>query len=241
MRDQEVGGPKRGRRRTAWVLGVAALLAVGAFAAIYLIFFTPESPERLRLSQGRQGPAADPSSLTGLWTATRESEAGYRVREQLARLPAKNDAVGRTNAVTGGLEVSRDGDRLQVRAVRLSVDVTTLKSDEDRRDRRIRTLGLESDRFPMATFVSAGPFEVPSAVLGGSRVESSVTGDLTIHGVTRRVTIPLQVQLQGGRAEAVGSHRFPFSEFGMEPPSIASFVTVDPEATLEFRIVLVKA
>ncbi len=34
-------------------------------------------------------------------------------------------------------------------------------SDETRRDNRIRTQGLESDRFPTATFVSTSPISVP--------------------------------------------------------------------------------
>ena len=40
-------------------------------------------------------------SVAGTWTVTDGSEAGYRVREQLANLPAESDAVGRTSDVTG--------------------------------------------------------------------------------------------------------------------------------------------
>ncbi len=59
---------------------------------------------------------------------------------------------------------------------------------------------------------------------------------MTIHGVTKRVTIPLDAQITNGRIEVVGSLTFPFSDFGMSPPNIANFVTVENNATLEFQL-----
>ena len=50
-----------------------------------------------------EAASAAPSSdavdgaVAGTWTITAGSEAGYRVREQLANLPAESDAVGRTD------------------------------------------------------------------------------------------------------------------------------------------------
>ncbi len=63
-------------------------------------------------------------------------------------------------------------------------------------------------------------------------------GDLTIHGTTRSVTVPMEARLSGARVEVAGSVTFPFSEFGMTPPSIANFVTVQDNATMEFDVVL---
>jgi len=59
--------------------------------------------------------------------------------------------------------------------------------------------------------------------------------------VTRRVTIPLQVQMSGERAEVVGSLTFPMSDFGITPPNVANFVTVEGDATLEFQLFLSRA
>ena len=66
-------------------------------------------------------------------------------------------------------------------------------------------------------------------------------GDLTLQGVTRRETIPLDVRLTGGKGELMGALSFPMSDFNINPPNIAGFVTVDPDATLEFKLVLEKA
>lgn len=73
-----------------------------------------------------------------------DSFVGYRVREQLSILPAPSDAVGRTTAVDGQLEVSG----LQITAVDVTADMTQLTSDKSMRDERLRPMGLETDAFP---------------------------------------------------------------------------------------------
>jgi hypothetical protein len=163
------------------------------------------------------------------------SEAGYRVREKLAQLPAQSDAVGRTSGMTGSVAVERSGSGLLVQTASFEADLTSLKSDEQRRDNRIRTMGLETDRFPKATFALASPAQVPQDLGAGKQVTVPVTGDLTLHGVTKRITIPLAV---AARFEVVGSYSFPMSDFAITPPSVQPFVSVEPNATLEFRMVL---
>ena len=54
--------------------------------------------------------------------------------------------------------------------------------------------------------------------------------------MTKRVTIPLDTQVNGGLIELVGSLSFPFSDYGMTAPSLAGYVTVTDTATLEFQL-----
>ncbi len=228
------------------MLAVAAVVLIGGFVAAYVVFFTDDSPDRLALTERSGEPATSVAggtspAVTGRWVAAEGSTAGYRVREKLAQLPAQSDAVGRTTAVTGGMTVAAAGDRLLARDLQFEVDVTQLRSDETRRDNRIRTQGLESNRFPKATFVSSGDVPVPASAATGQPFEVPVQGDLTLHGVTKRATIPVKGQLVGDAAEVVGSLEFPMSMFAIDPPNIGGFVTVQPNATLEFKIVLKKA
>ncbi len=170
----------------------------------------------------------------------RARSPGYRVREKLAQLPAKSDAVGRTNDVTGTVVIEGDGDALAVTTVDLTVDVTTLLSDSDRRDGQLQQRGLETANFPTATFVLTQPIAIPAEALTGSPVTVDATGDMTIHGVTKSVTIPIDAQLNADQIELVGSHFFPMADFAIEPPSFAGIVDVDPDATLEFQLFLVR-
>jgi polyisoprenoid-binding protein YceI len=166
------------------------------------------------------------------------SLAGYRVREQLASFAAPSDAVGRTSAITGTFTLTQSASGYGVTAASFSVDVTKLTSDQSRRDQRIHSQGLESDRYPTATFTLTSPIALAADAASGQTIHVSATGDLTIHGVTKSVTIPIDAQLSGSKIELVGSITFPFSQFGMTPPSIGGFVTVQSNATMEFQLML---
>jgi polyisoprenoid-binding protein YceI len=219
------------------VLTGFVVLAVGAFAFAYFVLFPTDSPDKFTLGDTAATPtatataSATASGGTAKWTIADGSEAGYRVREKLAFLPAKNDAVGRTSDITGDAESTGEGDALTITQASLKIDVSTLTSDQDRRDQRIRTIGIESDRFPTATFVLAEPIAL-------TKEKVDATGDLTLHGVKKRVTIPLQVRRSGSTFEAVGSLSFPWGDFGMTAPSVAGFVSVEDTATLEFDLKL---
>ena len=230
---------RRWRRRVLPIGGLVlgpVLLAI----AVYVFLFVGNSPARLRLSAAAPDavPPANASDVTGTWIVAAESVAGYRVQEKLASLPAPSEAVGRTHDVVGTLAVRLEGDTLVADAVTVQVNVTTLVSDQKPRDNRIRTSGLESNKFPTASFVLPSPVRLPPGVAKGEATTVEVKGLLTIHGATREVTLPLQVRLRGQKGEVVGSLAFPFTDFGMDPPSIGDFVTVDPDATLEFQLFL---
>jgi polyisoprenoid-binding protein YceI len=187
--------------------------------------------------------ATEPASegISGKWTVASGSLVGYRVRESLGGVSALTDAVGRTEAVVGSALIEATGTGARVLPAAFVADLTQLKSDDSRRDNRLRTRGIESDRFPEATFTLTSPLEVGSAALSDASVDVALSGDLTIHGVTRSVTIAGQARLNGDRIEIVASLTFPFSDFGMTPPDIAGFVQVEDEATLEVLLSLVKA
>jgi len=167
--------------------------------------------------------------------------AGYRVREQLAFLQAPSDAVGRTSEITGSATITGTEDALSVSTASFTVDVQSLKSDQQTRDQRIQILGLESARFPTATFLLSTPVALPGDAASGVDLRLSLTGALTLHGTTRTVTIPVQARLTGSEIEVVGSLAFPWDEFDMQAPDVGGFVTVDPTATMEFELFLARA
>jgi polyisoprenoid-binding protein YceI len=224
---------RRGRRLRVVVAG-AVIMPVAAVAGAWALFFTPDSPAELRLStQASRTAIAVP---TGVWTVGQGSVAGYRVREKLLRLPASNDAVGRTTAITGAFRLTGDRDVLRVeKGMRIEADISKLKSDEDRRDDHMRTMAIETDLFPTASFVTTSDIVLPGDLAAGHAVSVTVAGDLTVHGVTRPVSIPVQAQHAGGRIEVVGSVSFPWEYFEMKQPNL-SYVTVEADPTLEVQV-----
>jgi polyisoprenoid-binding protein YceI len=231
-------------RRTliAAVLAGGLTLAAAGVGVAYFVVFAGSSPQKLALSSPTPTASGSPTASAsagigaGSWTVASGSVAGYRVREQLASLSAPSDAVGRTSSISGSVTITQSGTAYTVSATSITVNVNTLTSDRSMRDQRIHQMGLESDRYPTATFVLTTPIDLPAGATTGQVVNVSAIGQLTIHGVTRTVTIPIQARLTGTQIEIAGSITFPFSEFGMTPPSIGGFVTVQDNATMEFDL-----
>jgi polyisoprenoid-binding protein YceI len=216
--------PRRLRRLI--ILAVAALVVLlGAAVAVFAIRGSDEPPPP-ELSE-RPAGTATPASGTESWQVSSGGGTfvGYRVREEFVTFGVV-DAVGRTNVVSGTVEV--DGDRIT--AADLEADLGTLRSDESRRDDALRTRGIETARFPTARFRLGEPFAL-------SRSAEQARGDLTLHGQTRPVRVTVRGQRLGADAiELVGSAPIEFGRFGIEPPSVAGFVTVRDEGRLEFRL-----
>jgi polyisoprenoid-binding protein YceI len=231
------------KREVLWSTGGGLIvLAVGAFAVVYLVLFPTSSPEPLALASSTAAPpVASGAQFSGPWRVTSGSVAGYRVREQLGFLPALSDAVGRTSAISGAATFTEANRVVAVTAAAFTVDVSKLTSDRRMRDQHIRTIGLQSDRYPTATFKLSTRLTLPASALTGHVVHVSVIGAFNIHGTSKQETVPLVMRLSSAGVEAVGSLTFPWSEFNMTAPTIAGFVTVTNKATMEFDLHLRRA
>jgi polyisoprenoid-binding protein YceI len=221
------------------VLLIAVVAVVAAFAIAYFTLFDTDSPSKLTL-QTKGSTAAPTGDLAGTWTVADGSVAGYRVREKLAQLPAPSDAVGRTGAITGQVTMTDRGGAYSAENANFTVDVSQLHSDQAKRDNKIRSIGLETDKYPQATFAAAGPISIPDDAVNGKAVTVPVEGDLMLHGQTKKVTIPLQVLRNGAQLELVGTYQFGWSDFSMSAPSIQPFVSVTGSPTLEFSLLMSK-
>ena len=222
------------------------MVIVGGFLVVYFVIFPTSSPKPFSLSStsSSAGSASGASSaqvtagtsFAGSWAIASGSEAGYRVREKLAFLPAESDAVGRTSQMTGNATFTESHDIVTITAASFNVNVSTLKSDRSMRDEKIHEIGLESSRYPSATFVLSTPAALPAAAVTGKIVHLHVTGVFNIHGTAKTETLPLEMNLSDTTVEAVGSLTFPWGEFNMTAPSIGGFVNVTGKATMEFDL-----
>ena len=177
------------------------------------------------------------TAASGTWTVA-EATAGYRVREQLANLPAESDAVGRTNDVTGSITLVEAGDGAQLTAGSLTVDTTTLVSDESRRDNRLRSEGLETDASRPRPSRSPSRSTIPAAAVAGTATDVTLAGDLTLHGVTKPVDDPGPGAAGRRPVQVVGSLTFPLADFDITAPNVGGFIiSIADEGTLEFLVV----
>jgi polyisoprenoid-binding protein YceI len=205
-----------------------AVVGVAALAGIYFLFFNEDSPPEFEATPTEEIEEPTTDDVNGTWTVASGSEAGYRVREKLANLPAQSDAVGRTSEVTGTFVIEDD----VLTTASFEVALANLKSDADRRDNRVDGT-LEVETFPTSTFELTEPVELDPAA---ATTTIDAVGDLTLHGVTKSIEIAIEATRNGDSIELVGSYTFPMADFAIVPPSIGGFVTVEPDATLEFKI-----
>ncbi len=103
------------------------------------------------------------------------------------------------------------------------------------RDERIHTIGLETDAFPEATFTLTDPIAFDAQPTDGETVTAGATGELTLHGVTKSVCVPVQATLDGDTIEVLGSVDVVFADYGMQAPNFG-FVTTEDHGTIEFRL-----
>ena len=143
--------------------------------------------------------------------------------------------------MTGTVVVTAAGQGTTITEASVEVDMTQLTSDSDRRDNRLRGDGLETDEFPTATFELTQPIELAAAPELGVPFDVQATGNLTLHGVTKEVTIPLSVRWSGEFIDVAGQLPIVLADFQIDPPNVGGFVSVAEDGILELQLSFVPA
>jgi polyisoprenoid-binding protein YceI len=93
---------------------------------------------------------------------------------------------------------------------------------------------LDVRRYPTITFASTSV-----AIKGrtGASLDAMVTGNLTLHDVTRAVTVPVSVQLGAATLTATGRFAVKQTDYGMKPVNVGGVVSVKDVVNISFTIV----
>ena len=93
---------------------------------------------------------------------------------------------------------------------------------------------LDVRRFPEIRFVSRTIGAKDSARRG---LEVTVRGTLTLHGVSREVTVPVHVTVGNNLLSATGTMTLKQTNFGIKPIAVAGVVKVKDELRIELTLV----
>ncbi len=225
-----------------WTLVAVVTVVVVGGVGFYWLFLRGDAPDRARLPARTTGTTVAAGqavgSPDGTWRLTPGDEifAGYRVQEQFAGETIEKTAVGRTIGVEGSMTIAGG----QVTDVEVTADLTRLRSDQGRRDDYIRTRGLETNTYGTATFRLTQPVALPPDVPPGQPFELTAVGELTLHGVTRQVEMPLKAQWDGTAIDVAGGTTIVMADYAMEPPS-NSIVSVADQGELELQLSFTRA
>src|SRR5215217_8355749 len=101
-------------------------------------------------------------------------------------------------------------------------------------NKELKEIVLHPDQYPDITFQSTN---VTSKGLGGGRYDVKINGNLTLHGVTRPVTIAATITLNGSTLRAVGKFSIDRGDYKVKATSaFHGMVRVDDDIKFEFDI-----
>jgi polyisoprenoid-binding protein YceI len=243
-------------RRWTWAILPALLLAIvaGSWSTAYAQDSTPEPDVEVGVLDtvpvyiacdenvtAGESPDATPipaDSPSTVYTLTGDSRARYIAEEELASQGA-NTAIGETSTLAGNLYFDADGNAMA--CSRVDVDLRTLVSDESRRDNFLRGNTLQSDTFPIATFVVTSVEGLDGALIDGQETTFYLVGNLTMHGVTRQVRWEVNATLSGDQIAGKANTEFDMADFDIQEPVVGPVLSVDSTIKLEIDVVASKA
>ncbi|MEO8217592.1 MAG: YceI family protein [Acidobacteriota bacterium] len=120
------------------------------------------------------------------------SSAGFEIRHLLSKVHGRfSDFAGTINA---------DFANPQKSTVEFTINVKSINTDNDQRDNHLRSSDFfDVDKFPQITFKS-------TSVKAAGKNKYDVTGDFTMRGVTKVITLPVtylgSMKDQGGKVRA---------------------------------------
>lgn len=146
---------------------------------------------------------------------------------------AIKDIGGEANFTYGAVEPA--SLRLTIKADSLAVTDKIKESDKQKIETTMRDEVLEVSRFPEITFKSN---QVNATKTGEGQYQARIAGDLTLHGVTRPLTIGAQLEFGDKTLRAKGGFALKQSSFDIKPVSVAGgTIKVKDELKFTFEIV----
>ncbi len=171
------------------VVGVLGLVLIASFAYVW---FSGGSGEPSRETEAdrvepQQAEAVVYEAVSG------QSEARFIIEEVLRGEP--NTVVGVTDQLDGSVSIQFEPPEVEIG--QFVINVRTVQTDDEVRDRTIRSLILESnkDEFEFSTFEPTSIDGVPDSLSVGDTVNIEVTGDLTVRDVTKAVVFDMSIEI----------------------------------------------
>ena len=237
----------RVKRMSLFALAFAALLAV--VGATFMgkasaqdttptpgVLGTPAATDECGTADATTTPTVTPAAIFEI--ASDESEARYRAQEELANIGA-NEAVGATNAFIG--QILFDDQGWPIACSRFDVDLRTLTSDESRRDNFLYTNTLETQTYPLATFVLTSVEGWDDEDAQGEGTEVRLIGNLTVHGETKLIAWDATITMDGDTFTGAAATTFNMADFNITSPTVGPVTSIDETITLEVDIMAKKA
>jgi len=172
--------------------------------------------------------------------AQEPSPLHYRIRPEGSELrwelPATLHTVhGKAPRLQGTVDAEPGpGGKWRI-AARIVVAAAAMETGNASRDRKMREKILEVDRFPEIVFETTRIAADLAPLRRGERFTVEVTGDLTIHGKTLSIRLPVDVEPARGLVVLSGTFPVNWREYELPDPSFA-LIRVRETMKVAFRL-----
>lgn len=197
------------RRRTSLrtllisVFTVSLLSATGLIANTRVIDPKPFAEDRFSLDAGKSAFMVRAFSGGLLW---------FKGHDHLIAIRDFNGEVRltRDNILPASLQITVKTNSL--------VETRDVFTEQQKQiiNKELREIVLETEKYPKVTFRSTN---VTGKINAGGVFDAKVEGDLTMHGVTRRIVIPAQVTLSGNELRSKGEFTLDRGDFNVKATS----------------------
>jgi polyisoprenoid-binding protein YceI len=201
------------------------------------------------LQQARISGWAEPA-LSSAPVEGSTDRARYRIDAEQSRFTVRAFAGGFLSALAHDHTISIrefDGEtdftyvtvepaslQITIKAGSLAVTDKISASDRKNIETTMRDEVLEVSKFPEITFKSSG---VSATRTGDGQYQARIPGDITLHGVSRPLTITAQLEFGDKMLRAKGAFSLKQSSFGIKPVSVAGgTIKVKDELKFTFDI-----
>jgi len=227
------------KKRTILLIVAGVLVLLGVLAFIFgpyiyrdlIVGEAVDTPTVTTSSQTEVNPdeVVTADSIAGTWSVGADSYAGYRVNEVLRGVDVT--VVGRTSDVAGTITVANS----ELTAAKITVDVKTIATSESSRDSYFRANVIESNKFPTAVLTLTEPISIPASAYESKKINADVKATINLHGVTKQVTILVEVAYVNGKIQVASSVPTSWSDYGITTPSLG-FAEVEDNGFIEFLV-----
>ena len=170
----------------------------------------------------------DKTSGTSLYRISQEnSKAEFKIGEILNGTPFM--AIGATNQVAGDIIVSENPVKIEIGVIK--INAKSFKTDDSRRDGAIARFILKSED-PGNEFIEFKPTNI-----NGTIPDFTVSGNLTISGVTKPATFSVSAKIEGEKMTGMAEAKIKRSDYNLVIPNIPFVASVDDEFTVTADIV----
>ena len=157
-----------------------------------------------------------------------------------------HDTLGSPKEIFAGVftDISPRGT-LAGGGVRIKINAADLDTKDAGRDKRMKKKFLEVNKYPEIIFNSTGikssdlPAKPLDSITKDNPLQFELSGALTIHGVSRKISLGVNVYFFADKLIAEGSTTLVLQDYSIKNPSFLFFRT-DDLVTIEFHIEMTK-